>query len=180
MDLLNFRSRFRIPPWASRRILAVPKNIKRRLTSGFLLALALLLGFWANHWSELEAIREWEKKHVPDSTVFKALVQTFKLKEMQDNRTLQKINRLLPVHLEEAGSIWKTENSNWIVFYSDPNDALQMQVYCQECSIPPQTPWKRVGVGWIGVEALLEELKKGGFKKAVLKKRYRDPREIVY
>lgn len=157
---------------------------RKRLFSALLLGSSLLLGVWANELSELEAIKKWERTHLPSERLFEFAMGSRGLRGVSEPRQLQKLIRSITTHLDATGSVWLSSDLNWVAFYSNPDQGIQVQFYCLECLKLPQN-WQPVGIGWLALEqvtGVLDQRKSEIHLSAVRNPKtvFRDPREVVY
>ncbi len=152
--------------------------------SGVLFSSSIFLGIWANELSEAEAVRKWERSHLPSEQIFGFAMGSRRLLFVSDDKRVQKLIHSISTHLDEAGSVWLSSDSNWVAFYSHPDQMIQVRFYCLDCTqIPHQ--WQPLGVGWFALEKVIAALDQKKAKAVPLpsqkrKVMLRDPREVVY
>jgi hypothetical protein len=149
---------------------------------------SLFLGYWANQLSETAAIEKWEKAYLPSREVVHFALGSRNLKQPKDQRQIQRILRSLPQRLDDGGSFWISQDSNWVTYYATSEEQTDPQIHCLNCS-PSAIPnssfnlWQPAGLGWRGLEKILEkiDLKIKNTPRTTQKNRFfRDPRELVY
>ncbi len=158
------------------------RRYQRLWVAALFLVLSLALGDRANEMSQKTGASSWEKSHPPSQKVIFYSLKSRGLTLIQGVSFFQKIYRTIPTSLDEEGSIWLSEDANWVAFFLASAEAIPAQIYCLICKQLP-VRWEPLGRGWQAFEKSLEEL---DHKIAALKlsrpKKFlpRDSREIVY
>jgi hypothetical protein len=147
---------------------------------------AICLGTCAHRASENEALQRWERTHLPSDRIVQQSIRSYGWGSMDHSKTIEKLVRTIPASLDEKGSVWASDNWNWILFFSSHSELVQPQFYCLHCAKVP-TNWLPVGVGWKGLELTLEgmttrlELEKSQLPKKKIKSvHWKDAREISF
>src|SRR5438132_1657306 len=102
---------------------------QERILSISSLVLALCFGNCAQNASEREALRRWERSHIPSDKVFEYSVGSQGWRLMVQSKVVEKLIRGTPATIDEKGAVWVNENWNWILFYSGSSETVQAQFY---------------------------------------------------
>jgi hypothetical protein len=166
---------------------------QKKITALMLFSLSGVLGVWSHRSSQNEAIQKWEKTFTPSRSAIEALMKGLGLKKLEEANDMQRAIRKIPARLDQEGSIWyaqnaqSAQNAQWAVFFFGSDDVIQMQAYCSSCDQYPEQ-WQPLGMGWRGLEALIQLLKQKKTTPPVVqsmaqpKKKpvFRDPLELRY
>lgn len=202
MDPGAFSNLFRFRSGVSRRIREIPTTIKNAVgahcqaeriwstyrkcfgVASFLLS--IFLGMVANSYSEQEALKRWEKNHVPSYSVVQFAMGSRGLMLNQNLSITQKLMRSLPTNLDDPGSFWMSQDSSWFAYYGNSNQQAQVQFYRMGSSSLPHH-WIPMGVGWRALEKSIDAVDRVKLSNQSRKihpaqraKQRLDPRQLVY
>jgi hypothetical protein len=106
---------------------------------------------------------------------------------VKDPEKAHRVARWIPSHLDETASFWIQRELNWIAFFSESHQAIQVELYCQPCStFPKSQEWNPLGAGWGVFEEVLSQIQEKQRRIRTVQKKViqgaqgRDPREIVF
>jgi hypothetical protein len=169
----------------SKRALKVPTygpGVRKNTYGILLIALGITFGLKAHRASKNAADAEWHQTHFVPVHVLKSTLLVYQLEKTTDLLQFQKISRTLPAQLDSKASIWVTEDGQAVALYQPKGAEGEILIYAK-VKIDHWGNWKRLGVGLVGFEELLDFLEKvKNTAKTTLKihKIAQDPRQIVY
>lgn len=170
----------------------IPKALLKRLsrwkefvpTVVFILG-SIAIGLLASQWSERDAVLKWEKAHFPNFNNLNALISPYGYREFTHSEQLEGIMSRIPSEMESARFLWASSDFEWLFYGVLDGTTLESHVFCKQCEFPPES-WELQGVGWVGLQRLLESVEKIPTDRKTLSTQSkkapqaRDPREIVY
>lgn len=161
----------------------------RRIGRGLLLiATAAWLGGLAEGGARARALNEFERSHLPDRTVWTALLERLLAAATADPSRQHAVLRTLPAQLDQPGAAWWNPVHGWIaVFPRDPEESPWVFVR----KMPPGTrrdppraeQWRPMGVGWTALQRVTTELASRHEVPPTARAKKRispDPRELRY
>ncbi|MBI2711569.1 MAG: hypothetical protein HYX41_01725 [Bdellovibrio sp.] len=131
----------------------------RAITSVCLILLACVLGKAASDQAQVEAEENWYKTHWPSAKVTQWVLSFHGLQNMKDPARIARIQKDLPVSLEDEGVFWVTESGNWVYLVSQETQDSGFSAFCRNCQERPKD-WVAMGSGWLGLEKADAWLKK--------------------
>ena len=155
-----------------------------REISGAALALAaLFLGVYANQWSEIEAISNWKKTHLPSFQLVGVLLHSQGLILDEKNVLTNNVKRLLADRKTSAGLFLLSRDASAVAF--DPGKSLGEVLVYRTLQNESRDDWRAVGSGYEGLEFCLNQLvhkTKPAIFRSLKKKGppLRDPREVFF
>lgn len=156
---------------------------KRKFLAVAFLITSISFGILAFGQAREEAIKSWERAHLPSLQVWVLALSTRGYRTLSDIGEIQKLARSLPTTLDSEGSIWVDRDLNWVVLYHDINQALPAHIFYRDIRKKPEA-WSPRGIGWAHFDSTLNEVDAMLAKAPkILRKKAEpitDPREIRY
>lgn len=175
--------------WVSKRVQAVSTAFESRIrfipqwSVGLcFLLFALGIGRLAHRSSGKGAVEEWEKANRPSRQLATAVLAQVGFRPVA-NTFQGPQGSQGPEGEEQKGVLWVGGGTgsefHWAAWSLGREDVESIQLYCRDCAKTPGE-WRRMGIGWQGLEALTQVLE--GRPSGALRHspQYRDPREITY
>lgn len=173
-------------------------RFRQELSSLCLLMLSLILGHCAHSTSRSGAIAEWERDFRPSSQVVSYALSGLGLRPahpVQDQKQFARAFRSLPTRLDEEGSFWMSDDSQWVAYFSPTEDQSDPHLYYDPSAVPAKSTqgpkslphWQPMGYGWRGMQQVIKLLEVASSKRLKLgpvvprkSPIYVDPRAIIY
>jgi len=149
-----------------------------------LLIASLTLGILAHQASQSEALQRWHRESSPGPLLWRSSLGGLGFEFLENPAERHVALRSLPATLDTSATVWSTSDLRWVAVYSSSETDPEPRLYRRPGAGRPEA-WKQIGVGWNGLQALLETLEKlpkpaPSKAAAAPRQRRRDPRELAY